>query len=112
MGAGVLRAGLLLAVALVVAAGLGLLGGWVARPSRRPARDYGLLVAVATGTDAASAAGLAERLEAAGIRSTVVPADGPVLVSHDGRLAPRGTDVLVFPDDLCRAREAIGAQPG
>lgn len=66
--------------------GLGLLGG----------QDFGLLTPAAAADDDATAEEFRTLLSAAGIRATVAPA-------RDGRQL-----VLVFPEELTRARRLVG----
>jgi hypothetical protein len=116
VASGAVRSGLLLLLALAVTAGLGLVGGALLRPSRRarsaPTPDYGLLVAVAKAPDAAAAGALGNRLRSAGIRATVAPAGGPVRISADGWVLPRGVEVLVFPADAEQARRELAGRSG
>lgn len=72
-------------------------GSGRALPPPKPSRgDFGLLVPVATGLDAAAAEALRERLAGHAIRATVSPAEGGVMV-------------LVFRADEPRARALLAA---
>jgi hypothetical protein len=109
--------------ALAVVGGLVLASRWVFSTSARDRRmarertDLGLLVAVTTTPGRESAQAVAARLLAQGVRATVAPEHGPdrgqpLRVSAQGRLQPqdrsvRGHQVLVFPDDLDRARQLL-----
>jgi hypothetical protein len=91
-------------VAVVVMALLVLFMRWAfgtgyGRDRRRPARDDGLLVCVATLSRRESALALRAVLSDAGIRSTVRT---PV---------PGRADVLVFPEDAERARVLAASFP-
>ena len=88
-----------LAVLAVIALGLmsrAIFGsGHGPRPGAAPREGYGLLTPVASAGSRAGADELRARLLTAGLRATV--GEGP-----DGR-----SQLLVFPDDLGRAREVL-----
>jgi hypothetical protein len=81
-------------IAFAVIAGLALFLRWAFRgePRRRPPADDGLLTRVATLSGRESALALRAVLSDAGIRSTI------------REPAAHRADVLVFPEDLDRAR--------
>ena len=90
--------------ALVVVAGLAVVMRWVFKPSRprrglpvdaTDARELGLLTVIAT-EDRTAAAAHRSRLADAGIRASTSR-------RRDGRF-----DILVFTQDVDRAREALG----
>lgn len=93
----------LLALGLVVL--LGVVGRWVFGTGRGR-RDYGLLVPVVTTTAGRDAEAARQRLATAGIRSTLGEAPRTAYVDAKGfaTVRPAGRLVLVFPDDLERAR--------
>jgi hypothetical protein len=111
--------------AIAVVAVLALLLRWAYSGRRRDARmaaarrarDFGLLVPVSTSRDRVVAEQQRELLLGAGLRATLAPALGPeyghpVRVSAQGDLLPRragveGTHVLVFPEDVTKARELL-----
>ncbi|QIS17632.1 hypothetical protein [Nocardia terpenica] len=64
--------------------------------------DYGLLVAVATVSAAATAQGVRNLLRANGIRATIGPAHAERRGGGHGRLR-----ILVFPEDAGRAYELL-----
>ena len=70
----------------------------IRRPAARP-RDYGLLAPIST-TGRLEAHRLCEQLRAAGIRATCGDAGRPDDRTH--------LHVLVFPEDIDRARAALG----
>lgn len=93
----------LLALALVAL--LGVVGRWVFGTGR-DRRDYGLLVPVVTEAAGRDAEDARRRLATAGIRSTLGDAPRTAYVDTKGfaTVRPAGHHVLVFPDDLERAR--------
>lgn len=93
-------------IALLVVGVLALVMRWVFRPSRprtgpivdaSDARELGLLHVVAVGLSRSEALRRQAVLAQAGIRASI------------SRRRDGGTDLLVFTDDLDRARSALGA---
>ncbi len=98
------------AFALLVVLLLGLCGRWVFAPNiRRNRKDYGLLVPVATITVKADAEAVRDRLQTAGLRATLGASHTITHVSAQGfaTTQPPGHHVLVFPQDLERARNVL-----
>lgn len=92
--------------ALMVLGVLLLVSRWVFAPNyRKHRKDYGLLVPVVTITLKTEAEAARNRLQAAGLRATIGPIHQKAYVK-DGyaTVTPPGHAVLVFPDDVDRAR--------
>ena len=96
-------------LALVAVVVLGVLSRWVFAPNVRRRKDYGLLVPVATITVKADAERVRDRLTEAGVRATVGTTHQKALVDRQGfaTVTPAGHVVLVWPDDLARARALL-----